>query len=358
MKKKITFIINSLDGGGTENHLLQIVTFLKKKYSIGVFSFSSGRLLSLFNKEKVSVTIPKGNENSIICLIKYLLKNDTDCYHFFLPKSYLIAGFLTFFSVKKKVMSRRSLNYYHKKYFYISLFLEKYLHRKMDVLLTNSNQVREQLIKKEKVPENKVRLIKNLYIEKKKQKIRAKYKFDKKKIVFAIVANLIPYKGHRDLIKACNDILRKDWRLLIIGEDRKNYKRTLEKDVKKFDLQNNIIFTGFLENAESYLNDLDFVVNVSEEEGSSNAILQSLANGLPILAYDIDSNKELVRHNKNGFLVKKGDISELAFFLEKILKSKKNRIKMGKYSKEIFKSEFNYVKAENQYLTIYKELFD
>lgn len=355
MKKKITFIINSLEGGGTEKHLLQIVSFLKIKYCIRVFSFRDGRLRPLFDKQKINLIIPKDNENSLLCFLKYLLKNDTDCYHFFLPKSYLIAGFFTYFSSKKKVMSRRSLNFYHKKYFNISLYLEKILHTRMDIILTNSNLVKKQLTKDEKIPENKVRLIKNLYRVKKQEKIRKLYGFDNKQIVFAIVANLIPYKGHIDLIRATSKITHKNWRLLIIGEDRNKYMKVLIKEVKKLDLEKNIVFTGFLDRVESYLKDIDFVVNVSDEEGSSNSLLQSLANGRPIVAYDIESNREFVKHNKNGFLVPKGSLSELTGCLELILDNTRRK-EMGKYSKNIFNNEFNYKKSKEDYLQIYKEL--
>ena len=357
MKKKITFIINSLEGGGTEKHLLQLVKFLKKKYYISIFSFCDGRLKSLFDKEKVKIKVPKDNENSLVCFIKYLFKNDTDCYHFFLPKSYLVGGFLTFFSTKKKIMSRRSLNYYHSKYLNFSLYLEKILHSRMDIILTNSALARKQLILDEKIPEKKVKLIKNLYKIKKQQNIRKLYNLNSKEIVFAIIANLIPYKGHIDLIRASSKIVFKDWKLLIIGENRNNYKATLEKEVKKLELDKNIIFTGFLDNIESYLQDIDFVVNVSEEEGSSNSLLQSIANGLPILVYDIESNKEFVRHNKNGFLVKKGNLSELTRFIEMIFDDKKRK-EMSNFSKFLFENLFDYKKSEEKYLQIYRDLID
>ena len=65
MTKKITFIINSLEGGGTEKHLLQLVRFLKKKYKICIFAFKSGRLRQLFINENIEVSIPKQNKNGI-----------------------------------------------------------------------------------------------------------------------------------------------------------------------------------------------------------------------------------------------------------------------------------------------------
>ena len=58
-------------------------------------------------------------------------------------------------------MSRRSLNNYHRKYLYISLFLEKILHKRMNVILTNSASIKKQLVMEEGVPSKKINVIPN-----------------------------------------------------------------------------------------------------------------------------------------------------------------------------------------------------
>ena len=357
-KKKIIFFINSLEGGGTEKHLLQVVHILKKKYSVNIFAFKSGRLNYLFLKEGVNVIIPKPNQNSLLFFLRFILRSRADLYHFFLPKSYIIAGIATYFSKKKKIMSRRSLNHYHKKYFNISLLIEKLLHKKMDLILTNSNLARTQLINDENVKANKIKLIKNLYKEKNiKRKIRPKFNIRDNQILFAIIANLIPYKGHIDLIKACSNITNDKWKLLIIGEDRDNYLITLKNVVKKFNLDNEIIFTGFINDIDLFLKDIDFVVNVSAEEGSSNSLLQAIAAGIPIIAYNIDSNRDFVHDKKNGFLVDYGNIDELTKYLIRMIKIE-TRKQMGEYSKIIYKKRFSYEESEKDYLLVYDKLIN
>ena len=355
-KKKITFFINSLDVGGTEKHLLQIVKVLRGKYDLNIFAFKGGRLIDSFLKERVMLTFPKPYQNSLLFFLKFIFKSKTDLYHFFLPKAYIIAGIATYFSKKKKIMSRRSLNYYHKKYFNISLFIEKFLHKKMDLILTNSSLAKTQLINEENVKAKKIKIIKNLHKEKNiKKKLRTKFNIKDNQVVFAIVANLIPYKGHLDLIKACADITANNWKLLIIGEDRNNYLIKLKKVVKKLNLDDEIIFTGFINNVELFLNDIDFVVNVSKEEGSSNSLLQALAVGIPIVAYNIDSNKDFVHDSKNGFLIDYGNINELTKHLNKMIKIK-TRKQMGNFSTVIFKKIFSYRESEKDYLIVYDKL--
>ena len=255
-------------------------------------------------------------------------------------------------------MSRRSLNNYHKKYFNISLYVEKFLHKKIDLILTNSKLIKDQLIEKEGVKENKVFVIKNFFKPKQKKiDLKKKLGLKSSEKLFGLVANLIPYKNHLHIIKACANLKSMNWKLLFIGEDRNNYKHKLEREIKKLGLENNIIFTGFLDDIEMCLGDLEFVVNASHEEGSSNSLLQALASGVPVLASNIATNKEFVEHKKNGFLFEKGNIKDLTKYLELLLKFR-NIKKMRIKSKQIFRKRFNLQKSRNDYLDIYKKLIN
>tara|TARA_B100000989_G_C19285738_1_gene362170 strand:- start:82 stop:411 length:330 start_codon:yes stop_codon:yes gene_type:complete len=100
-KKKIAFFINSLDVGGTEKHLLQIVKVLRRKFDLNIFAFKDGRLIDLFLKEGVMVTFPKPHQSTLLFFLKFVFKSKTDLHHFFLPKSSIICGSATYFSKKK-----------------------------------------------------------------------------------------------------------------------------------------------------------------------------------------------------------------------------------------------------------------
>ena len=138
---------------------------IRKNYKVEVFSFLGGSLETNYRELGVSVRCGTNKFLSIIEFIFFLITNKTDIYHFFLPKSYLIGGFLTFFSKKKKIMSRRSLNNYHRKYLFISLFLERILHKRMNIILTNTVSIKKQLVMEEGVPNKKVKVIPNFLLK-------------------------------------------------------------------------------------------------------------------------------------------------------------------------------------------------
>ncbi len=58
----------------------------------------------------------------------------------------------------------------------------------------------------------------------------------------------------------------------------------------------------------------------SVEDNLPNTVLESLACGTPVVAFDIGGVSDMVEHNKNGFLVERADTSLLANALEKLIK--------------------------------------
>ena len=180
-------------------------------------------------------------------------------------------------------MSRRSLNDYQKKNKYI-LKIEKFLHQRMDVILGNSKAVINQLLQ-EGAERNKVKLIYNgINLEHfdystTKRNCRRELNISKNDFVIIIVANLIPYKGHIDLISALQHIDSElpNWRLLIVGKDI-GIKKYLEDKIKVCSLEKKIMFLGKVEKVNNVLKCSDLGVLCSHQEGFSNALLEYMAS--------------------------------------------------------------------------------
>lgn len=312
--KRINFVINSLNRGGTETQLLYLIKSLKTDYKISLFSFSSGSMNDLFKKENINIVTGKKYFGLISFLI-FIFKNKADIYHFFLPKSYIIGASLTFFLDVKKIMSRRSLNNYHKKYFYLSLFIEKYLHKRMDLILTNSNVIKNQIERTENVDEKKVKVIKN-FVLKKKIFLKKKKKSVKKNIIY--VANFFRYKRHLELVDICSSLnVKKRWQLFFVGSDRDTNYSEIKKKIEYYNLHHNIKFLGEIQKVDDIYRKMDFALSASSEEGSSNFLLESISNCLPILAFDVGGNKDFF--DKNGFIIPKNDFQTFKEKLEYLI---------------------------------------
>ncbi len=167
-----------------------------------------------------------------------------------------------------------------------------------------------------------------------KEIIRKKYNIpDKPCILF--VGRLDPEKNIEEILDAVSLALKKvDFCCLIVG---KGLRQTdLKERAKKLNLENDIIFTGYVSEEDlPYIYKLSqcFVIS-SVAELLSLSALQGMAAALPIVAVNEGALAELVKPGVNGYLYEKGDIRKLAENICLVLNPINNR-KMGERSFEM-----------------------
>lgn len=112
-------------------------------------------------------------------------------------------------------------------------------------------------------------------------------------------------KGLRYLVEALKKLLPEypQLRLKIMGEG--SGKAALEELVSELGLQEQVTFVGRVprENTLQYYQEATFFVLPSLNEGMSNAMLEALACGLPLIATQTGGVKELLDEGKNGYIV-------------------------------------------------------
>ena len=227
MKNKldILYIIGDLNLGGTEKHLLNTLPYIKKEFNLSIYTFKEkGELSFYFEQNGIKVytvffskylnKLPKVLKFffllpiTIINLFIIIQKLKPKIIHMFLPESYIIGSISSYFNKNIiKIMSRRSKNYYFSKKFYLRS-LEKFIHKKTDILIANSRSVFSDLIEecsdKEKIKiiynGVKIPLINKFNVGSARIiEIKKKYNISNE-IVIIFLANLIPYKNHALLI--------------------------------------------------------------------------------------------------------------------------------------------------------------
>ncbi len=231
MNKKIDvlIIIPDLNLGGTENQLFKIFDNLSNlDINLEILTLlQKGKLSNNFEKIgiKVSCLNPydwaKYNKYlKFLILIylsfKYLLfiwKKQPKIIHYFLPFAYWFGGILSFVCPKSiKIMSRRSTSQYQKKYLF-SKTIEKILHKRMNILIANSEYVKSELEKEVNYKKKVVLIYNGVTIPDtetyNKLKIKKKLNIHKQDIIFSTIANFIPYKGHLNIIESLNNVFKK-----------------------------------------------------------------------------------------------------------------------------------------------------
>ena len=382
----ILYIIGSLSPGGTENHLCQITSCLAKRgwrVDICLLSPYIGISDRFLDKNVNIIHLPYAlSENFItrnflpakfivliiysILILKLILKRNHKFVHMFLPQAYLIGGIISFVCrVPIKVMSRRSLNIYQKRY-PIAQYLEKFLHSKMDLIMGNSNSVTKELIS-EGAERGNLHLIYNginlnlFENQANRQDIRKRLHLAPHDFVIFYVANLIEYKGHSDLIKAVGKIkyLIPNLKLFFIGRDS-GIKKGLIDQLCNNDLKKFVFFIENENNVYKFLKAADVGMLCSHQEGFSNSILEYMGAGLPVIATRVGGNEEAVIDGETGYIVEPHNPKEISEAILKIYRSK-NRVEIGEKGRNRVKKHFSLehcvYQYELAYLNAYKKKF-
>jgi len=381
MSKSLVFIVANLDVGGAENHVIQIALGLKKSFiSPSVFAIlNKGILAKDLERSGVPVTTPavKTSWNTLnkfqkvtrliqaaVSLFFYLRKKRPDIVHLFLPMPYLLGGVVSLLAgVRVCVMSRRSLNYYQSKYFGIAL-IERLLHRRMSYVLGNSKAVLRDL-RNEGVLENQLGLIYNgVNIPNKlclgdRNKLREQIFVESTDLLIIMIANLIPYKGHNDLLyglSKASTLLPHNWKLVCVGHDRHGIKNQLMSLSHELGIAESVHFLGGRNDVTSLLQASDIAVLCSHEEGFSNAILEAMAAGLASVVTDVGGNSEAIRDGVDGYVIQPYMPDDLGQAIARLLNDKCLRESMGMAARIRAETKFSAEVCVHGYEQLYRKL--
>lgn len=180
--------------------------------------------------------------------------------------------------------------------------------------------------------------------EAQKQELKKKYNIKDDEIIVGYLARLEELKGHKFLIEAAKIIKDEKksnvkYKFLIMGSGA--YEETAKNMVKELNLEEEVIFTGFIKEVEQMLNITDIQINASYlSEGTTLSLLEGMSLGLPTVATKCGGNPYIIEENKNGLLVEKADSKSLADGIQRIVEDKEAFDKMKERSKEIFKQKY------------------
>jgi glycosyltransferase involved in cell wall biosynthesis len=149
--------------------------------------------------------------------------------------------------------------------------------------------------------------------------------FKKREPCIGTISRLSPEKGTAFLIDAFKALLEKtEGRLLIVGDGPERLH--LEEKARRLGLSEKIVFTGWVDEPFRYLAQMDVFVLPSLWEGFPNAILESMACGVPVVASDSSEGvREAIKDGVNGVLVRPGSSDEIASAVYDLLSNAERR---------------------------------
>ncbi len=186
--------------------------------------------------------------------------------------------------------------------------------------------------------------------------IRQQYGIKEDETVFGIFARLEPVKGHKYFIKAARQLLKEDIKakFLIVGDG--SLADSLKERVRRYNLENNVIFTGFVKDTTALLNITDVNINTSESEAMCLSILEAMSLGKPSIATIAGGNTELVTNNEDGLLVGYADSASLASSMLKLMHNPTYLAKLSEKAKEKYNRNFTVKTMVTNLENLYREV--
>ena len=377
---RLTIVTLTLDTGGTERHIAAVAPKIAeggfdvtivclgrpgtqadevRRQGVRVIAPAIGAQRFTTSRGGTAIALSAG----MALLAKELLTHRPDIAHFFLPLPYLAGSMLSRFArVPHLVMSRRSLNDYQAKRPGLARREHK-LHRRMDLILANSRRVHGELLGEGADPTRTGLIYNGLDLARfsaprNRPDARRRLGLAPDALVLAIVANLIPYKGHADLIAALGAIkaeLPAGWRLLVIGRDD-GLGSKLRDQATALGINENILWQGERQDIPELLGLSDIGLNASHEEGFSNAVIEGMAAGMPMLVTDVGGNREAVPDGVAGLVVPPRDPQVLAAALARLAGDSELRRRLGAVAQERAKIRFSLSTCVGHYLDAYRAL--
>ena len=126
--------------------------------------------------------------------------------------------------------------------------------------------------------------------------------------VVGTISRLVEEKGIKELIVAFEKFQTRvpNSLLIIVGErlvSDHNKDINLFLKEKQNSLSHNLLLLGYRSNVSKILSMLDVFCLLSWREGMPRSIIEAMMTGLPLIGTNIRGTRELIEHNKNGFLV-------------------------------------------------------
>ena len=363
---KILFAINSIDKGGAETHLVNLISgLLEKRINVSIFytkkdnEFFKKKLQTLNvkifkKKEKINLNVVNFFLD-FLYLRKLILQLNPNIIHVHLPYMELLT-FLVLKTLKKKykfiitkhVDSSLFDGSNRQQESFIGSFIGNLIYSRAKKIIAISQAVKKYVIDNyNNINVKNIAVIrygieykilssyrKTLNIFKKKYNLQGHY-------VLGVAARLVRQKSIDFLIKSFSEYNKKfnpKSKLLIAGKGP--LKKELEELVASLNLKKSVKFLGFQSDINTFYRSIDVFCLTSSYEGLGLAILEALACKKPIITSNCSAMPEIIKQNENGLLVDHLNIGQLVKAIQ-ALEDPKLRNKISFNSNKLLKEKFS-----------------
>lgn len=341
---KIIFCIGTLGNGGAERICINLANYFvnDKDYEIFIASNGKGEYSKLLDPRVglINISGDKSFIRNFFISIKILKET---CAHLH-PD--IVISMLPLMDIKCTILKccynlnfkyiHRETNVVFKPQFktlfsnpldYITRLIYPISFRKADMIIANSDDTKESIVKCYKINKNKITVLPNPVISYKiidgLDCIYAKdSEFPKQKFILA-VGRLVEQKGFDTLIRAFSEISDKIGNIDLVILGNGPLRDTLLCLCQKLNICNRVHLLKYKSNVYTYYKYCELFALSSRWEGFGNVVVEALAFGKPVVVTNCPGGPHyIINEGQNGIIVPVDDISSLGKAIYDILMGK------------------------------------
>jgi glycosyltransferase involved in cell wall biosynthesis len=358
---KILLITNHLNVGGITSYLFTLASGLKEKGHQVYLASSGGEWLEKFNTLGIKcIDVPLKTKQEIsfkiilsfFKLSKEAKKLQIDLVHSNSRTTQVLGNLLSRFLSIPHIFTCHG-------------FFKPKLSRLLfpcwgKGVIAISQEVKDHLINDLKLNEKKIVVINNgIDINRfgdflTRNSMRKNLKVESNEFLVGIIARLSDVKGHLYLIRAIHKVIKifPTTKLLIVGQGK--MREQLIKETDALNIKDKVIFISEADNTNEMLSTLDVFVMSSLQEGLGLALMEAMAQGLPVVGSAVGGIKTLIQDKVNGLLVSPANVEELAQAILKLLQDSKQRVVLGTNARKFIIENFSKIKMVDKTEKFYK----
>ena len=376
-KINLLYVITKLELGGAQKHLLNLINHLdKQKYNLFLITAQEGLLindaLSITELRLIKLRFLERSINplrdflALYLIYSFIKKNKIDIVHTHSSKAGILGRWAAGLARVKIILHTVhgwSFNEYQNPILRkIIICLERLTAIITDRLIVVSYHDWQKGLDSYIGNKEKYKLIRYgidfREFGKKDKSLREELGIDEHDLLIGMVSCFKPQKSPQDFIRLSflvNKTLPKV-KFLLVGDGF--LRKKIQGLISKFNLEQQVILTGWRQDIPRILKALDIFVLTSLWEGLPISVLEAMAASLPVIATNTGGIAEVVSGGKTGFLVPPGDVNRMTEKLNNLLADENLRKQLGENAKTSLGSEFsveNMVKnTENLYWDLIK----
>lgn len=179
-------------------------------------------------------------------------------------------------------------------------------------------------------------------------------------IKIGIIGRVDFQKRQNIFLEACG-LLKKEYpniKCYVVGgyfEDE--YYKQLKSVVEEYDIDGNVVFTGFVEDSSVYTKQCDIICACSHAEAFGLITVEALLSGALVIASDSGCNLELIKDNETGYLFRCDDIKDLYLKMKYAIENKNKSVVIAKDAQK-YSLSYSLDNNINNILKCYDEVLD